>query len=272
MRNLYYINSKNERIDFTNSLIVKDASALFGRAWNTDTSYNKIIGFNKKTTNYSFKIEIIDKNAFDIANNILNVAEKDVILQKPGKLYCDDWYINGYIIKSKNTGYSKKSNHISLDLTFITDSVFWNKEDLYVFRINDAGSDATQRGLGYKYDYPFDYLSPISSELLTNENFIDSPAIITIYGPADKPKVIIGGHIYQVKVVLDTQEYLVINGYDKTIVKTTRNGEKINEFANRNKESYIFQKIAPGDNTVIITPECNVDIVLLSERGEPEWI
>lgn len=270
MRKFYYVNSKNEKIDFT-ELVLKDASSIFSRGWNTDTSYNKIIGFNKKTTTYSIKLNIIGANAYDMANYILNVVEKDVILQKHGKLVCDDWYIYGYITKSKNSEFKKSSNAIGLELTFITDSTFWNKEDLYVFRLNDTGSGAEQRGLGYEYDYPYDYLSPISSELLTNENFIDSPAIITIYGPVDTPKVIINGHTYEVDVELGSQEYLVINGIEKTVIRTTRNGEKINEFSKRNKDSYIFQKIAPGDNNVIIRPECNVDIVLLNERGEPEW-
>lgn len=271
MRKLTYINSKNEKIELSNAVIVKDAGALFGRNWSAETSYNKIIGFTKKIINYSLTVTIVGDDAYDKANKLLDVFEKDIILQKAGRLICDDWYIDGYITKSSNSEYNKKSQLISLKLTFTTDLKSWIKESLYVYRKGDSGAGAIRRGLGYEYDYPYDFLSPISSELLINENYIESPAIIKIYGAVIDPKVAIGGHVYQVFTTLLDNEYLIINAYDKTITKVGRNGVKTNEFANRNKDSYIFEKIPVGANNVIITPEANVDIILLNERGEPEW-
>ncbi|MBQ0113625.1 MAG: hypothetical protein KBT03_10880 [Bacteroidales bacterium] len=269
MRKLVYTNSRNESIDLTKYVIVSDAASLFSRSWNSETSQNKLIGFSKKVATYSITLDVIGKDSTEKANHILNVLEKDVIFQKSGTLKCDDWYLKGYFVKSSTGNYVKFSNRITLKLTFTSDLNYWIKESLYIYRKNDE--QTSDRGLGYAYDFPYDYLSPISSAILTNSNFMDSPFIMTIYGAVVNPKVIIGGHVYEVETTLDSNEYLIINAYDKTITKVKKNGERVNEFALRNKESYIFQKIAPGDNTVIINPLCNVDVVVMSERGEPEW-
>ena len=39
----------------------------------------------------------------------------------------------------------------------------------------------------------------------------------------------------------------------------------------RNKDSYIFEKIQPGTNYVIIDGDFGVDIILMEERSEPKW-
>lgn len=273
MLNLKYINNQNESVDLTEYLVVTDASALFGRSWNAETlsTSNKIVGFSKKNQNFSIKLCVYGDDAEEKLTSILNIFEKDIVINKKGKLICNGWTIEGNIQQSTTNTYLKTANMVNMTVKFITDSYFWNKEQLYVHRIYDIEPGATNRGLGYEYDYPYDFLSPISSETLSNDGFTDTPFKIVVYGPVVNPSIAIGGHVYQVFTVVEQNEYLVIDGQNKTITRVTRRGEKINEFARRNKQSYIFQKIPAGDNPVVILPECNVDIVLLKERSEPEW-
>ena len=96
---------------------------------------------------------------------------------------------------------------------------------------------------------------------------------LIIYGYASNPTLHIGGHEYSVNVEVDDGEYLTIDSVAKTIFLTRNNGEKVNCFNLRNKDSYIFEKIPAGDNA-ITSPNDQIyfDITLLDERSEPKWI
>ena len=105
-----------------------------------------------------------------------------------------------------------------------------------------------------------------------NEGFVSSNFIITIFGHVYNPTLYIGGHKYSVKVTVGENEYLTIDSMNKTIVLTKDNGEQINCFNDRDRDSYIFEKIPSGVS--VVTSEHEVlqfNLTLLEERGEPKW-
>ena len=93
-----------------------------------------------------------------------------------------------------------------------------------------------------------------------------------VYGPVNNPSVTIGNHLYNVNCEVDSSEYLVIDSIEREIYIISNFGEKKNVFNKRNNESYIFQKINHGINSVIWSGGFGFDITVYDERSEPEWI
>ena len=198
------------------------------------------------------------------------MIEKDIAAVKAGTLKYGQWYLPGYFTNKKTNGFYKCSNSIKMTLEFITDVDKWRRENHFTYRVNDEAVE--ERGLGYSYGYPYDFLSSINAQNLYNHSYTDSNFILNVYGPAINPAVTIAGSVYKVETELLKNEYLTINTKDKTIIKTAVKGEKVNEYANRSLDSYIFKKIPVGMNSVAVTPNCNFDIIVIEERSEPTWI
>lgn len=115
-------------------------------------------------------------------------------------------------------------------------------------------------------------MSEVQGDILSNPNFIASNFRLTIYGFATAPIVYVDDHAYSVDVTISTGEYLAIDSRDKTIMLTRYNGAKQNCFNQRNKDSYIFQKIATGNHIITCSGDLEFTITLYDERSEPKWI
>lgn len=265
---LTYINHLNESIVFGENGILIDKNDIRDYEWNYNSQYQKIAGFTQKISKKKLPVLIYgDKKT--IANRLLEVIEKDVLANEPGKLYAGNYYLSGYFIASAKTDYNRK-DILKLTLTFVCNGSNWINSSSYVFRTWDEGEEQ-ELGLGYAYDYPYDYTSPISTQNFRNLGFMPANFIINIYGPVVNPSVIISGHVHSVNIALAANEILTINSVDKTIVKTDAQGRKTNQYANRDLDHYVFEKIPAGLNTLVVNPVCNVDITVLEERSEPAW-
>ena len=158
---------------------------------------------------------------------------------------------------------------VELGITIETDLPEWVKETTILFRANASGGASF---LDFPYDFPYDFKNDLVSGEVVNTNFVASNFRMTIYGACINPTVHIGGHEYSVDVDIGNGEFLTINSVEKTIVLTKVNGEKVNCFNKRNKDSYIFEKIPTGTNITTAPNEgISFDITLLEERSEPKW-
>ena len=70
---------------------------------------------------------------------------------------------------------------------------------------------------------------------------------------------------------MEEGEYLTIDSTTKKIFLTKNDGTIINQFNNRNRDSYIFEKIPAGSNVVTWNGDFAFDVILLEERSEPKW-
>jgi carbamate kinase len=74
-------------------------------------------------------------------------------------------------------------------------------------------------------------------------------------------------------VAIASNEHVTIDSTTKTVILTKGNGEQVNLFNLRNKESYIFEKIPSGMSIVSASnDQIRFEITLLEERSEPKWI
>lgn len=214
-----------------------------------------------------------------VKNRLLEITEKDVLSLQHGRIIIGDYYLKCYITGSKKSNYLLNKKYLETTLTVATEYPQWIKETLTSFLINgDVLSDTIEesksgkRNLDFQVDFPYDYMSEMKGKTLNNTGFVGVNFRLTIYGAVVNPVIYISGHCYQVNCHIEENEYLTIDSMAKTILLTKSDGTIENRFHQRNRESYIFEKIPAGANVVAWDKTFGFDIVMFEERSEPKWI
>lgn len=267
-----YTNHIGETIEFGKDCLFVNENDLRDFAWETTTKNNKISSFRKGVVSKTIPIILKCKNEADgvkLRNRLFEVCEKDVLAMEYGKIYIGDYYLQCYVTENRKSQYLVHKSYMLIELRVQTDLPMWVRETTTSHKMGEV---STELYLDALFDYPHDFKNDITNTQMNNENFVASNFIITIYGYAQNPELSIGGHKYGVDVIVGIDEYLTIDSIKKTIVLTRVGGEKVNCFNNRQRDSYIFEKIPPGF-TKITSPkgELAFDITLLEERSEPKW-
>ncbi len=264
-----YIGSSGS-VDFQNKKIVLISHDFFNYSWER----NKNKQFNKKSRKYKCKIKLIELDDFGVElNKITSIFEKDITLNKAGKIQINDYYLDCFILESIKSNWDIKNNNVDIELVLFAADAVWISEKKTLFRTRaDEGIVTTKRNFDYNYDFNFDYSSDDKKRELSNTSFKSVPFKMAIYGPCENPRVLIGGSIYQVNCELLANEVLEIDSKEKTIFKLNKSGQRTNVFHLRNRESYIFEPIPSGISEVLWSGDYGFDITLFEERSEPKWI
>lgn len=271
LEKISYKNHVNEVIDIGTKNVFVNKNDLRNFAWTVTSKNDRISAFRKKIVKKSIALQILcdtESEGIAIRNRIFEVMEKDVLAMKQGRIIIGDYYLKCYVTGSKKTEYLKKKRMMTLTLEVQTDFPNWIKETTTTF---NYGAGSAGSNLDFNNDFPYDYTSNLIGQSLENTGFVESNFIINIYGECTNPKITISGHEYKVAAQVDVNEYLTINSVEKTIILTKTDGTIVNCFNLRNRDSYIFEKIAVGTNTVAASGNFKFDITLLEERGEPKW-
>lgn len=269
---LQYKNHLNEIYDFGIDGVYVNANDLHDYEWDVTTRGEKISGFNYAVSKRKLPLVILcstEEKGIAARNRLMEVTEKDVLAMKHGRIIIGDYYFRCFVIKSEKAKYSQTKRRMLVTLTLISDFPYWVKETTHVFRKLGAGGGGSN--LDYPHDYPFDYFAGSGNKKLNNTAIVGTNFRMIIYGPCENPEIYIAGHRYQVNCTLETGEYLTIDSVNKTIYKTAIDGTTVNMFNLRERESYVFEKVPPGMNTVIWDGGFGLDITLLEERSEPKW-
>lgn len=277
-----YVNHLGETLTAgeDNKLYVNE-NDLRDYTWDTVTKGEKISGFEKKITSKSVPLRVIgadydEKN--DILNNLFQVGEKDVLATQYGRIYIGDYYLKCYISGSKKSNYLKKALRYAEDeIQITTDYPWWTKEIQYSYTpMNDSGGDypiiTTKRNLDYNFDYNIDYSSSDGAKTIFNSSIVPSNFMIRMYGGAVNPYVKVNNHIYQIYDTLYDNEYVEINSATKKVIKKKFDDTTESAYSKRNRDYYIFEKIASGYNQVLWDGTFSFDLIIYDERSEPLWI
>ena len=81
----------------------------------------------------------------------------------------------------------------------------------------------------------------------------------------------IGDRSYQLNVSINQNEYAEIDSENKTIYLVHVNGRKENVYWSASKDSYIFQQIQKGMQTIAWNGNFSFDLILKNKRSEPLW-
>ena len=267
---LQYKNHMGEIIDFGREGIYVKSNALHDYNWTVIEKNGRISSFKRDITRRSFPVVIFcssPEEGVAARNRLTEVAEKDILAKRAGMLIIGKYYFKCFITDSKKSRYLASRRMMEAELTVTTDKPYWVRETLHTFR--KAG--IFDSGLTYPHDFPFDYASGLKRSILANADFTASNFRMIIYGPCTVPTVNVSGHAYVIRSEAAEGEYFTIDSVAKTVTKTAKDGTVTNMYNSRGRESYIFEKIGAGNNTVSRDGDFGVDIILLEERSEPRW-
>lgn len=273
LEQLKYKNHINEVFEFGKDGIFVNTNDLHDYEWTVTKKGNRIAALNRGTANRKLPVVIIcdtEEKGIAARNKLMEVVEKDVLAMKHGQIILGDYYFKCFVTKSQKKDYLKSNRYMELTLTLTTDFPYWVKESTMRFG-NDVASASAGKNLDFAHDLPYDFYSGFNMRDLNNTGFVGTNFKIIIYGWAKNPAVFIGGHEYGVNCEIGENEYLTIDSLSKQVYLTGKTGEITNMFKDRNKDSYIFEKIPPGNNHVSWSGDFGFDIILMEERSEPKW-
>lgn len=281
---LKYISSTGKVIEFgyQGSNIILNTNEARDYEWTYNTKFKRITNFERQIKTFSLPLLIYGGSEKIIANQIFEIIEEDVLLGRYGQLYTDTgYYMKGFFNASAKPQYTA-NGFLNLELKFVSDKPYWIKEHRYEHRPNTDPQGGI--GLDYainpedadpqvaNYDYPYEYYMNANTISVIENNTISAQnARFIIYGFCSNPRLILGENTYAVNVDVEAGESLVIDTMDKTIEKHTARGTILNVFADRDPQWYIFAKVPQGENAFQISPQTNVDIIIMEERSEPSW-
>lgn len=272
LEQLKYKNHMNEVFEFGKDGIFVDMNELHDYEWTVTKKGSRIASLDRDISKRKLPVVIIcDTEAKGITarNKLMEVVEKDVLAMEHGKIIIGDYYFKCFVTKSQKKNYLTTKRWMEVTLTLTTDFPYWVKETTSAFAVL---SSSTGSGLDFSHDVPYDFTSDVTIKEVNNTGFVASNFRMIIYGACSNPAVMINGHTYQVNCDIPSGEYLTIDSASKKIFLTAIDGTTTNVFALRDRESYIFEKIAPGKNVVSWSGDFGFDITLLEERSEPKWI
>lgn len=283
--NFYYENSNGRKIDLNKPpfLGVK-SNNLFEFKWDYVTqgqAVQRIVKFEKYMKEKKFQVLLSGLDDHDYLGNLelfLQLTDVDINNLKMGKLWVDDYYLEGYIFASSKPKRYLNTTKTLIECSLICEKGNWQSEELYRFipgvEDSDQHDDYTGYGITYPYDYNYDYSAPFVSNMIVNESYLDTDFEITIYGPvADKDHnyITIGDNLYQIKKTLGLNDYMKINSKLKTATIYKNDNTEENVFAYRNKSANLFEKIKGGRNVVLKPDSLAADVLLFYERSEPKF-
>lgn len=268
---LKYKNHVNEVFEFGKDGIYVDMNDLHDYEWSVTSKGNRISALQRSVSTRKLPITIMcdtEENGITARNKLLEICEKDVLAMQHGQIIIGDYYFKCFVTKSTKSDYIQSKRYMTLTLTLASDFPYWVKEVAKSFKAGETSGE----GLDYLFDYPFDYAASTASTEINNTGFVASNFKIIIYGACSDPAINIGGHTYQVNCDVGDSEFLTIDSTTKKIYVTANDGTMINQFNNRNKLSYIFEKIPTGKSAITWSGGFGFDIILMEERSEPKWI
>ena len=208
----------------------------------------------------------------ELAYRMHKIFERDIRRVKPGKIWWNDFYKEVFVVETSNEEFEEGFQAIERSLKLLSPKPYWTKITMHQYLDMSQGGgtlDYDETMLDYN-DFDYDLEEVI--EVIENDCIDRAEFEIKFYGPSQNPSVTIGEHIYELYTDLESGERAVIDSRAKTIRKFNIYGEEENIFADRNKDSYIFEKIPEGITTISRDKQQKLDITLYDERGEPEWI
>ena len=281
LEQIVFINHINEKMEWGKNGIYVNYNDLHDYSWGYTSDNSQISSFRMGIVTKTIPIIICCSSGDEglkIKNRLLEYADKDVLALQHGKIIVGDYYLKCYVTGSKKSNYLMGKSYMKTTLTITTDHPRWVKEESTSFRVNgtvvregENQSNDGKRNFDYNADFPYDYMSSMKGKSLDNTGFVDANFRLIIYGGVTNPTIYIAGHCYQVNCSVEEDEYLTIDSLAKTIKLTKRDGETENYFNCRKRNSYIFQRIPPGRNTVTWNNTFGFDVILFDERSEPKW-
>lgn len=303
-----YISGVNQKEFILNQkyeIAIKECNP-YDVAWSYDAIENQygvtIKKFKKDpiSLEFVFKFRGSMKTIRENLDAFFGEAETDIYHVLPGKVYVGTEYLEGYFIEQK-TEPTQEFYGFKKTALFFAPYPFWVRETPYSF-LAEAADPITilpgeeepepeitmEQGImlsefpfdftvkeGKKtkgmFDLPTDFKRVRGTRMINNESYLPCHFRMTVYGPVTDPEIVIANHIYKVETTVFSDERLVIDSRNNTVIKIGRLGEETDLYNSRYKLQSVFSKIPSGQQTVTWPGGYGIDITLFDERSEPRW-
>lgn len=265
-----YINNSGNSVDLNKYPYKMLLSDLLDGEWSYESSNNKIDSFYKKIQSRSLKIDShrnSGQSARSVQANLVDLFEADVVQNKRGRIYVDDYYMPCNIIKDKKTLW-ETNVVVSSEFSLVTDYPYWIREKKITYERKQASDTGY---LDYPYDYPYDYSPNDMAVYLENTEVMPADFKLVIQGPCENPQVTIGANKCQIMTTLSSYEYIVLNSMDRTAYKVSSTGTVTNVFESLNRNYENFDRIPQGKHIISINGTFRMEITMYMKRSEPRW-
>lgn len=264
-----YVNSNNRYVDFYASNLRATEGNFHIRKWKVEN--DEVL---KDRVSYTITLTLrgtLEERQKKL-DEICEIFETDVANKKHGKMYYGDYYLECYVISSDTHISSTLVSRSDVELEIYSCREYWIKDNVFSFAgANIEPTPQTDNNKVYPYTYLYNYGKSVGNKKFTLEVLKDSDFKMIVYGQVNNPQITINNHLYNVEVSLYSDEYLVIDSERKKIYKVLNDGTQVNCFDKRNFESYIFESIKKGVNTVNWSGGFSFDLTVYEERSEPRW-
>lgn len=255
-----------------------DLNVLRSYSWDYSTS-NRPNGMGGRASNFarkplqkSIRVNTHETSLtalYELLNRFHAVSEPDVIDNEPGKLFVGDQYIICYIVGGEPQEFVKMGRFVQLQLDLLIVEPYWCTETTTIFNIATESSDLTAKKFPLRFPYRF--TTGYANSKLNNLHYAECPMIITVYGSAQNPSIIIAGNTYNVSEQIATGSRLVIDQTRHTIEIINSVGESTNVFNSRNKAYDIFKPLPAGESIVQHAGEFKFAVTLVQQRSGLKW-
>lgn len=242
---------------------------------NANSQNDKIISYSFGITSFLLPAMIIaetDEQANKIRDELHDITFYDIVNKEKGRLIYRGFTLFCNINEVTNSAYIDWLAFGDVNLTVTTDEPYWFKGETIILNTSSDTAESMKTAVDFPYDYEHDYGVVQNKFIFQNNSFFESNFIMKIQGNVNTPKIYINGHLYSVDITLYNGEILEIDSRQLTIKLIKADGKTENCFDLRNRESYIFKKIAAGTNNLTSNQKLDVILTYFDERGEPRWI
>lgn len=272
-----YVNHMGTVVDMTDGWLLQQSTDLNDWAVSVEQLNGQAVGFRFAPSNKKLPIVLTASNELEglrKRDELCNAAQFDIEAARPGRLYYDGWYLEGYIVESKKSLYQYTGAVCYYELTFLAEDPRWTLETTHVMQPGRIGGDS---GLDYPHDYPFDYAPEAYDTTISNGSAVPADFVMKFYGAVTNPRIRIGENEYGVDVTLAPGEQLIVDSRDKTITMVNAIGERSSAFSAHHGQlregsgDYIFERIPNGLHTLSWDGSFAFDFTVYERRAEKRW-
>lgn len=278
MHNIRYVGLAGE-INFSKEPYMYQDTDLFNYNLEYDINYfpsgrgGKVKRFKQWPQVSTLTLGVINRvDVRELVADLERHFQVDINAKKPAKLYVNGSYTECYIVSSVKTFFNrfKGINFVTFDI--LRENPVWITEEEFVYQKTENDEETTEeRALRIPTLVPFWITQEKGLRYLSNNSIGDTFVKITIFGPINNPTLYIGSNTYRVYEELLENERIEIDQRNKTIIKITSKGDRVNVFHLRDKEHSVFKPISERENIITQNDDFSYTIVLYHERNEPKW-
>lgn len=272
---LTYQNNEGEVLISSSALneagVFIDTTDLRDFSWKVLSINDRITGFSRKgIKEYKLPCKIRCNNADQgrkLKDRLYKICEKDILANKPGRLWVAGSYMWCWVTQSKKNNYLIDHRIADIDLVITTDKPYWVKEYKYEYR----KSAETPGGLNFPFNFPHDLGYGGVYGNINATDFYKCDFKIIIYGPTENPEIHIGDNVYKVNYQIGPFDTIEIDSLKKTLVKKNSYDVEESILFYRDTNFYIFEKIDTRKTSVVWNNYFDFDVIIYDTRSEPTW-